>query len=362
MNVLFVSETRFTQTPYRDESTRYRCYHMAEALQCAGFIADVTELDKVDLINLSRYDVVSVHQPSASRNLLKLLEACDRIGIRTVADLDALEFEPSLAAESPLANLKNNSVAQVRATYMRQKLALQHFDEVSVATNGIGRIRRAQAPAQPVYTVQNGLSNFWLSYNDLIKVKRQKSKRISYISSSHSFENEFSVAAVAIDQFLSMSTESEFNIIHALDLSDDEIEASTSPNTSYTDFMDMPRELSKSWACVAPLNKSRLNYAKPHTRFIEAAAFGVPTICSPTDDLKKHKVDGLHLVENEEQWLDALEQLSDDRYYEHCQQTLYEYARDTCLATHSVQVLIEQWNANQNRYEDETLTSLSAAS
>lgn len=362
MNVLFVSNNRFTHMPYRNESTRYRCYHMAEALQSAGFLADVVALDGVDLINLSRYDVVSVHQPSASRNLLKLLEGCDKLGIRTIADIDALEFEPSLAAESPLCNLKNSSVSQVRGAFMRQKLALQHFDEVSVATNGIGRIRRAQSPTQPIYTAHNGLSNFWLTYNDLIQIKQPNTKRISYLSSSHSFENEFSVAAIAIDQFLSRTENAEFNIIHALDISDKEVEASTTRNSSYTDFMDMPIALSNSWTCVAPLNKSRLNYAKPHTRFIEAAAFGVPTICSPTDDLKQHDVAGLHLVENEEQWLDALEQLSDDRYYAHCQQELYEYARDTCLAKHSVQTLIKQWNANQDQFEDETLTSLSAAS
>jgi len=362
MNVLFVSDTRFTHTPYRNGSIRYRCYHVAEALQAAGYLADVTSLDNIELVNLSRYDVVSVHRPSANPKLLKLLERCAKLGIRTVADVDVLEFDPSLAAESPKCQLKNSTVASIRATFMRHRLALQHFDEVSVATEELARARRAQAPSQPVYVAPNGLSNFWLSCNDKVKVTAPSKKRLSYIAGSRGVEADFAVAEMAIDKFLKKYTDSEFNVVGPLDLSEATLNTSKVVRGAWTDYMNMPDELAQSWVSVSPQNSTAINYAKPHTKFIESAAFGVPIVCSPTSDLKRHDVAGLHLVENTKQWLQAFEALSDKTYYASCQKALYEYARDTCLATHSTQVLIERWSANNESTKDENLTTLSAAS
>lgn len=362
MNVLFVSDTRFTQTPYRDASTRYRCYHMAEALQAAGYLADVVALDKLELVNLSRYDVVSVHQPSASRKLLSMLDRCNKLSVKTVADVDALEFEPALAEESPKSLLKNNSVVTSRAAFMCQRLALQHFDEVCVATEELARARRVQAPSQIVYVAANGLSNFWLKCNDKIGLSKPTNKRISYFAGNRSMETDFSSAADGISQFLKQTPNSEFNIVGPLDLGDSAIEQNQIIRSAWTDFMNMPGELVKSWVCVSPLSDTRINYAQPHTKFIESAAFGVPMVCSPTADLKYHDVAGLHLVETTEQWLQAFEALSDETYYASCQKDLYEYARDCCLATQSVQNLIERWSAHNEKSEDETFTTLSAAS
>ena len=362
MNVLFVSETRLTHTPYKDGSIRYRCYHMAEALQAAGHIADVTALDNIEFVNLSRYDVVSVHRPSASTKLLKVLERCEKLGIRTVADLDSLEFDPSLAAESPKKALKNRSVNSVRAEFMRQQLALQHFDEACVATEELARARRSQAPWQPVYVAGNGLSNFWLSCNDKINITPPANKRITYISGVKGAETDFSEAADAINQFLTSTPDSELNIIGPLNLDNYSIDSSKVVRGTWTDFMNMPAVLANSWVTVSPKHSTPISYARPHTHFIESAAFGVPTICTPTADLERHEVQGLHLAENTEQWLQAFDALSDKEYYASCQESLKNYARNNCLASQQAQVLIERWSASNEESKDENLTTLSAAS
>jgi len=361
MNVLFVSDTRSTTTSYRDGSIRYRCFHMAEALQAAGHLADVTALDSLDLANLSRYDVLSVHRPTASRKLLKVLEHCHKLDIRTVADIDELEFDPDVASESPKLLLEDQTMATVRASFLRQQLALKHFDEVSVATEELARARRVQNPSQPIYVAANGLSNFWLSCNDQIKLGHPTVKRISFFSDVNGVEKDFDEASVAINRVLKKKPDSELNVIGPLDLSSSGIETARVIRGQWHDFMNVPRELSKTWVNISPLQNTRINYAKAHTRFIESAAFGVPIICSPTADLKRHNVAGLHLAENTEQWLEAFEALSDRAYYESCQKALHPYAREHCLATHSVQTLIDRWTANREITEDETFTSLSAA-
>jgi len=334
---------------------------MAEALQAEGYLADVTAMDNINLVNLSRYDVVSVHRPSASRKLLSMLERCNKLGIKTVADVDALEFEPSVAEESPKSS-GNGNVANVRAAFMRQRLALQHFDEVCVATEELARARRVQNPSQPVYVIANGLSNFWLSCNDKIDISQSSSKRISYFCGSSNLETDFASAAEPITRYLKKTPDCEFNIVGPLDLSHCTIDSTQIARSAWTDFVNVPGELAKSWISIAPLSSSSLSYAKPHTRFIESAAFGVPIVCTPNADLTRHDVAGLHLVETTEQWLQAFEALSDKDYYASCQKALYDYARDCCLATHNVQVLIERWSATTEKSEDETLTTLSAAS
>lgn len=362
MNVLFVSETRFTHTPYRDGSTRYRCFHMAEALQSAGHLADVSTLEAIDLANLSRYDVVSVHRPGTSKKLLSVLERCSKHGIKTVADIDSLEFDPSLAPQSSKCQLRNASPASVRAAFMSQQRSLGFFDEVSVATEALARARRAQDPSQPVYVVPNGLSNYWLSCNDKTKADISESKRISFFSSRSCVEPDFAQASDAVAEFLKESPGAEFNVVGPLDLDGTTIEPSQTVRGAWTDFMNMPAELAKTWISIAPLEKNSINYAKPHTKFIESAAFGVPLVCSPTADLERHNVPGLHLVESKEQWRAAFEELSDKNYYRSCQKELQEYVRDCCLANHSAMTLIEQWSANPETSNDETVTTLSAAS
>lgn len=362
MNVLFVSETRFTHTPYRDGSTRYRCFHMAEALQSVGHLADVSTLEAIDLANLSRYDVVSVHRPDTSKKLLSVLERCSKLGIKTVADIDSLEFDPGLARQSSKCQLRNASLASVRAAFMSQQRSLGYFDEVSVATEELARARRAQDPSQCVYVVPNGLSNFWLSCNDKIQVTISATKRISFFSSRSCVERDFAQASDAIAAFLKNTPSAQFNIVGPLDLDGTTINPAQTVRGAWTDFMNMPAELANTWVSISPLEKNGINYAKPHTKFIESAAFGIPLVCSPTADLERHNVPGLHLVESTKQWRTAFEELSDENYYRTCQKQLQEYARDCCLASHSAATLIEQWCANPETSNDETVTTLSAAS
>jgi len=362
MNVLFVSHTRLVDTPYKDESTRYRCYHMAEGLRAAGYLADVCTLDALSLVNLSRYDIISIHQPQASRKLLTVLERANKLNIKTVADLDCLEFDPLLAAESPKARLNTGSVATVRAAFMRQSLALKHFDEISVATEELARARRAQVPGQPVYVAPNGLSNYWLNSNDHIDIAAPKTKRIGFFSDNRSMSIEFAEAARALSTYLQTTDNSDLYLVGPLTVPPGQLPESQIMRGAWVDFMDLPAALVKCRFKVTPHQSSAFNHAQPHTKFIEAAAFGVPTISSPTAELAKHDVPGLYIAQNNEQFLQGLKILSDDTYHQKCQKALYEYSRDCCLATQSADVLIRQWSAKHEEAENETLTRLSAAS
>lgn len=360
MNVLFVSESRFSQAPFRDTSARYRCYHMAEALHALGYLADVTTLDDLHVANLSRYDVLCVQQPTASRKLLNVLDRAQKLKIRTVADLDALEFDPLLAAESPKSQLEEHSVATTRAAFMRKSLALQHFDEVCAATEELARARRVMAPSQPVYVVPNGLSNFWLSSHDHIQIKPSQLHRIAYFSDNRCMNSEFEVCASSVKQYLEVSRNRELFVIGPLVVSHEDFPAAQINRGEWIEHMSLPQSLTQCRVSLAPHKDNRINNAQPHTRFIEAAAFGVPTISSPTTELLEHDVPGLIIAHDETQWLAGLEALADDEFYRHSQQALYDYAREHCLAEHSAQILIRQWSVSNESINNENTTRLSA--
>jgi len=369
MNVLFLSDTRFTQTPFRDGSIRYRCYHMAEALQASGHLADVTALENLQLAHLTRYDVVSVHRPRVSKKLLSMLDRCRKLNIRTVADIDRMEFIPSLAADTPAANSKNCNISQLRASIMRRKLALQHFDEVSVATEELARLRRVQLPSQPVYVVPNGLSNYWLTSHNRLKPSIPDKQTIGYICGNSNADADFAVAADVVSEFIAKekhtdeSQERELMLVGPLRLDEEKINPARVTHSAWTDFMNMPSLLTKSWVQISPLKYSQYNLAKSHTSFIEAAAFGVPFIGSPTVELKEHSTMGLHVARDEQDWRDALHALLDKEYYATCQSRLYEYARDCCMAKQSANKLLAQWSKSapeSDVLDYETTTSLSA--
>lgn len=348
MNVLFVSDTRFTHTPFRDGATRYRCYHMAEALQCAGHLADVCTLESLDLTTLPRYDVVSVHRPKAGRKLMQLLERCQQRGIRTVADIDRLEFVPTLAKSAPSARVKNADLAAIRKAFMRRKLALQHFDEVSAATDELARMRRVQAPWQTVYVAKNGLSNYWLSSNDRLGVAPPAQQTIGYFNVGQFDSRDFAPARKAVTAFLDSRKSSNLLLLGSDSMDLEPINPAQIERSTWTDFMDMPRKLKETWVQVLPMHVSKYTRAKPATAFIESAAFGVPFVGTPSIDLAQHAVDGLYLADNKDAWVNALDELNDPTHYAVCQKQLYEYARDCCRATHTATELIERWSTSQS--------------
>lgn len=360
MNVLFLTETRFTKAPYREGSVRYRCYHLAEALLKAGHLADVGLVATLDLANLSRYDVVCVHRPGASRKLLSVLERCNKLGVKTVADFDALLFDPSIAKHVVDGDKNPTQLATLRAESMRHNLALQHFDHVTVATEALAKHRRAQQPTQPCHVVTNGLSKFWLSHNDHIKPRFPNTRTIGYFSDSVRMARDFSVAEEAIGAFVKSDRRSTLNIVGPMGLNDVNLDAHYVNQGQWIDFMNMPLQLTQSWVTIAPLRTSAFNDAKPHTKFIESAAFGVPCIATPTAELREHKVPGLHLADTKEDWLHALNALSDKSYYRECQTALYDYARDCCLAQHHIDTWVQQWTDSVKTQDHETAPALSA--
>ncbi len=326
----------------------------------SGHLADVCSLEQLDIRTLGRYDVVSVSRPQANRRLLTLLARCGQLGIHTVADIDDLIFVPELADQSMLVTEGHASSDNVRASYTRHKLALQHFDEVTVSTHELARYRREQAPTQSIHVLANGLSQYWLDRNSLLsKAHPSKPKQLIYISGKRSQGQDLDSVKANITAFLHQHENSELSVTGAIQLDDWELTNEKLSQAVWADPMDLPLRICQGWANIAPYLNTPENKAKSHISFIESAAFGVPSICSPIDDITQHDVPGLLIADTEQQWNDALEKLLDATYYEKAQSALLHYAKEHCTAYVATQETLQRWLALNEQSENENFTALS---
>ena len=119
MRILFVTHADLAIRPYGDGSTRYRCFNVAEVAQGYGCSATVMQMDDVHRSDLGQYDVISWLRPEASRKFMRLINRAKQLGIRCIADVDDLIFDPELAEFSPAVVNAQSTQSSIRKRYSR---------------------------------------------------------------------------------------------------------------------------------------------------------------------------------------------------------------------------------------------------
>lgn len=294
--------------PWRDGSTRYRCYHIAEALHKLGHIADVCSMNEVRLDRLERYNVVSVLRPHLSKALDQLLKQCRRLGILTIADVDDLIFVPKYSSQSP--SVINNQATEfsIRSQFRRNLRAMLSFDEISVSTEPLAEHWLQESGIDNVTVVPNGLSRRWLN----TPVKRMDSvglekKTITYLPGSNSHNKDFAEITNILCDTLKSYKDVKLLIIGSLQLDERMFPANQLIRSRWVDYFKLPQIITDSTVTLAPLVPSPFTNAKSHIKYIESAAFGTPAICSPNHDICRHNSSSLHIAETGEDWNKALE-------------------------------------------------------
>jgi len=373
MNILYLSDTRFTATPYRDASTRYRGYHFAEALTEQQHVADVGVIDIIDVESIERYDVVVAIRPTMSRKLVRIANICTQRGIKLVADFDDLIFSTKFAAESPLAANKQATLEQIEALYKRHEDALGLFNLITTSTQELCWHMQEKQPDARVMLLPNGLSEFWLKYNGrvdksaavmhrLFNQDGQVSRDLTYLPGTRSHDHDFATVEHQLANAIKANEHSRLNIVGALEFNEDLFPEGSLTRGSWTDFMELPSLIANSWLTIAPLASTAFNQSKSHIKFIESAAFGTPHICTNIPDVAQHQVDGLGVVTSTEQWADMIARYSDREYYEQCSRSLQDYVRRECMAADSIPDFLSFLESSTQLDTHEDTLSLSQAS
>ena len=356
MNILFLHSSRFADTPWRDGSTRYRCYHFAEALQSLGHLAEVAPLHALDLALLPRFNVVCVLRPQPGKKLDRLLERCQRLGIRTVADVDDLIFAPELADISPSVINAQASARIVRQQFQRTFSVMQTFNDITVTTEPLAQAWKDTGSCIPVSVIPNGLSANWLNHPVGVHAQPASNhKLMTYLPGTRSHDHDFAQLNEVLIRTLLEHPKARLMIVGELRIDDERLPRDRIIQRPWIAYEHLPTVIAASHVTLAPLAPTPFTYAKSHIKFTESAAFGTPVICSPNHDICRHKVAGLHVASNEHDWEQALHEvlIEPGPTVELKQQAkpaahsaLTRYARQHCSATTGAQKMLQCWNFN----------------
>lgn len=350
MNILFLHSSRHDAAPWRDGSTRYRCYHLAEALRALGHIADITSLTELQVGQLSRYSIVSVLRPRPSKTLDQLLQRCRRLGIKTIADVDDLVFYPKYAPLSP--SVINNQATEfsIRAQFKRNLEAMLGFDEITVSTDPLAKHWTELTGKAQVTVVPNGLAKRWLGTRVArISDHQSPAKTITYLPGSNSHNKDFSEITNILCDAMNTNKEVKLLIVGTLQIDERVFPASRVMRSRWVDYYKLPQIIANSTVTLAPLVPSPFTYAKSHIKFIESAAFGTPAICSPNHDICRHQSDGLYICSNVEEWHTALDSALNSPMDAAERNQMEEHIRTSQACIQSAKLFLSQFHTDSNR-------------
>lgn len=360
MNILFVTNTRFTEAPYLDASARYRCYNFAEDLQSMGHRADVVHMSALKPDLFANYQIVSFSRPTYSRNLRRLVESCNERKILTLADYDDLIFDPDQATQTPQALNQQANISSIRAKMRNTLKGLRLFKTATFATSRLselaGNLLDKDVRRQ---VIANGLSNHWLDRNTPNTRDRSTPNKISYLSGSSSHDKDFATIQTVLQNFLAENTQFILGITGKLTVDQTKFPSGQLLQTSSVPYELLPSVIKDSSVSLAPLSNSVFNQCKSHIKFIEAAAFGVPSICSPIPDMSRHSCKGLFLATTAAEWSDALGLVSEPDFKNHYSDTLISYANEHCMNIDNTRQLLsfltESTNSDQRSEPDDNV-------
>jgi len=332
VHVLFITESRFDKSASGDGSTRYRCFNVAEALIESGNRATVASLSDDLTGTLSRYHVISVLRPRASRRLARLVAEARSLGIHLVADFDDLIFDVDAAAESPLV--------------------LNGFADVNRVARGFTRFNTAAGrsfPTIPVYLLSNGLSPLWLQHIDKVlqhKTESDHGVAISYLPGTRSHDADFRQIKAAVSNWLSQDSQRALRIVGELELDEQEFRESQLTREPLVPYFQLPEKIRRAHATLAPLVNNRFNEAKSHIKFLESAALGVPVVASSNTDINQHEsVNGLFYANTVEQWEASINAAIEFYQDSIARDQLSDYVRNFWCAPETCKSSIRRWES-----------------
>ena len=191
MRILFITHADLAIHPYGDGSTRYRCFNVAEVAKGYGYSATVMQMEQVQAAELGRYDIISWLRPVASRKFMRLVTRAKQLGIRCVADVDDLIFDPTLSDNSPPVLNGQNTNAYMRKRFASHAKALSCVDAITVSTHALEEHVTRLFPGTPVHTLHNGLSTYWLSWAEQCAPAWPGSKIVAYLPGTRSHDRDF---------------------------------------------------------------------------------------------------------------------------------------------------------------------------
>lgn len=290
-----------------ENSRRYRITNRLEALPLArsvsGRVIPNPKLEGVHTVVSLRPYVDSV----AARQLAQLRSR----GIRVVADYDDLLFDCPLR-DFPGADhlLRRLQIGSRLETY---RGSVQHFDAFMASTRPIADALRAMRPDAAISVVPNQPSPAWVArgwarFGDRAW-KPGDARVVRYLPGSPSHDRDFAVIEEALITFLDRHPDVQLEVVGYLRFHQRNFPRGRVRHLPKVDYERFPEVLLSTWINLVPLAPTVYSQARSALKLLEAAAFGVPSIATPsTDHARTAQLPSpICFAHSPAEWLESLE-------------------------------------------------------
>ena len=310
MHFIFVACNKNKKLYRNDPSFIYRCENLAYGLKELGHSVAFTHLSSFSLKN--RADVVVFHRPGYSLKLFATVLYLKYRSVPAVFDVDDLVFDPEYAKDSPAFRNKILSLKKVKKQFQKNLKALNLFSHFSVSTDPLAKHIKDLIPHSHIIKLPNAVHHSWRPHQEEKVIS--KTKKLTYFPGTKSHDKDFETISKGLTQFLKNHPDVKLYITGPLKF-DLDIPSSQIVHKEKVPFSEHWRNYQNVWVNLAPLEKTPFTECKSALKIIEAAYWGIPTLCTSNPDTKRFVNAGAVIAQSEEEWLTALKALYDSDTY-----------------------------------------------
>ena len=342
-HVVIVAELSIAQC------AKYRVWQKKAQIESLGVACTVVEWWRYEAVRDALQTATSAifYRTPGYPELLEHVAEARRLQIPTYWEVDDLIFDTvAYEANGNLTRLDPKLRSEVLAGVPLYRAALQACDFGLASTASLAEEMR-KAGAKAAYVVENALDVETLDvaarvYRERMMRPEREEVSIVYGSGSKAHNKDFEEAAGAIARLMELRPHVTLQVLGDLELP--ERFAAYGARVRHRDFVpftDYLPLLGENDISIAPLEAGQFNDAKSNIKYLEAAALGIPSVCSPRAafaDAIQHGVTGV-LADGEAAWLDALLALVDDAAL---RRQIGEAAREGVLARYAPDAVAKQ--------------------
>jgi glycosyltransferase involved in cell wall biosynthesis len=342
--ICFVSHTARHNQPILDTSTRYRCYHLAEALRAKGCHCVVVSLSEF-LENPSfAYDAYVFHRPSADVSRFQsTIEDLRRLRKRLLADYDDLIFgtaEEALTYSTFKSGLRSEK--QVAAMFSANLLALLQFDLLTTSTEPLKQQVMRFNPSGCCEVIPNGVPDSIIAIaeeNEFYLASRPPNV-VGYFAGTKTHDKDFPVAEQGILRFLEADPEGRFLVVGPVSLPNTLTDHPRVVRHGLVDYLRLPKLMQQCSTVVAPLEQTIFNECKSRVKFLEACLAGCRLVATPIPDMRAVASQWADLPQTRDEWMVALEHQSEETVRSSLASERFSYLKEQCHAARSADALL----------------------
>ena len=330
---------------------KYRVAQRQEALALLGVQCNwVPWQDTIGCLNaLQHHEAVIFYRTPLFAAVQQVLDEARRLRMPVHWEVDDLIFDADVLRATPtLQQLDWRTFRGLIKGARLYRNALLAADRGIASTECLGAAMQAAAGV-PVTVIHNALdretrelSTSLATIQATTQQQAKRALRIGYGSGTNTHNLDFLEASEALLEVLRESPDTILRIIGDLQLPkqfdavEDQIERHK--GTSYEHYL---RLLADCDINLAPLESSTFNDCKSNIKWIEAAALGIPSVCSARAEFChaiNHGVNGL-LCNNKHEWRMALRLLLDD---EGLRQRMGQAAKTSAMERYSSEQIADR--------------------